>query len=388
VAGVSRLRPPLRGVVWTAAVVVLVVVAVLLWRGSDAAATSSTTADPPSVPDAAPAGRLSISWSADTGPAPRRAVETGRALTTDAHGLAMRDPLTGREAWHYTRSNAELCGATAVNGLVVAVFRTAGRCDEAVALHAGTGVRAWYRNVNFSEDVQLASTDGIVLAWSPSGIATLDPTGNNTRWRHAASTGCRLVGADVGSTGVAVLERCEDAGALQVELLDGFSGSSTWTRTVDTGDVPARLAGVDRLVDLVVGDRLQVLSPADGTPLQEIPLPALSGSSATREPLQQAGAADAALVWVRGTVYALDQTTGAPRWQVPATGLPSVAGTADSGSATVLVPEAGALVERSLADGTELGRSEVDADLPGGGRTSVVGPAVVYSTADRVIGLR
>jgi outer membrane protein assembly factor BamB len=196
------------------------------------------------------------------------------------------------------------------------------------------------------------------------------------------------VGADVGSTGVVVLERCADAGELQAELLDGFTGSSTWTRTIDTGGAPARLAGVDRLVDLVVGDRLQVLSPADGTTLQELPLPALPGSSATREPLQQAGAADLALVWVRGSVHALDQTTGAPRWQVPATGLPSVVGTTGTDSATVLVPEAGALVERSLADGTELGRSELDGDLPAGGRTSVVGPAVVYSTADTVLGLR
>ncbi|SDX48347.1 PQQ-like domain-containing protein [Modestobacter sp. DSM 44400] len=363
---------------------VLAVVAALLWRGSDAAATSSTTADAASVPDTAPAARLSISWSADTGPAPRRAVESGRALTTDAHGLIMRDPITGAEAWHYTRSNALLCDATAVNGLVIAVFRTAGRCDEAVALHAETGVRAWYRSVNFAEDVQFASTDGIVLAWAPSGLATLDPSGNNTRWRHAASTGCRLVGADVGSTGVVLLQRCPDAD-LQVQLLDGFSGSSTWTRSVDTAGAPTRLAGVDRLVDLVIGDRLQVLAPADGTLLHELLLPPLSGSSATREPLQQAGAADAALVWVRGTVYALDQTTGATRWQVPATGLPSVSG---ADSPTVLVPEDGALVQRSLADGTDLSRSVLVADLPAGGRTSVVGPAVVYATEDAVLGLR
>jgi outer membrane protein assembly factor BamB len=373
--------------VWTAAGLVLAVVAVLLWRGSDAAATSSTTAGAPAVPDAAPAGQLSMRWSADTGPAPRRVVESGRVLTTDAHGLTLRNPLTGREAWHYTRANARLCDATAVNGLVIAVFRTASRCDEAVALHAGTGVRAWYRNVNFTGDSQLASTDRIVLAWSPSGIATLDPVGNNTRWRHAPPTGCRLVGADVGSTGVVVLQRCGDGdGGLTVQLFDGFSGSSTWTADVDAAGAPARLAGADRQVDLVVGDRLHVLSPADGRTLQELPLPALpAGSPVTREPLQQTGVGDVALVWVRGSVRALDQATGAQRWQVPATGLPAPTG---DGAPAVLVPEAGALVTRSLADGTELGRSTLDADLPPGGRTSVVGPAVVYATGDTVLGLR
>jgi outer membrane protein assembly factor BamB len=320
-------------------------------------------------------------------------VEGGRVLTTDAHGVTARDPLTGREAWHYTRSNARLCDATAVDGLVIAVFRTASRCDEAVALHAGTGVRAWYRNVNFTGDVQLASTDRIVLAWSPSGIATLDPTGNNTRWRHAASTGCRLVGADVGSTGVVVLQRCTDgndsSNGLTVQLFDGFSGSSTWTADVGTAGAPARLVGADRLVDLVVGDRLHVLSPADGHALQDLTLPALpAGSSVTQESLQQTGVGDVALVWVRGALRALDQATGAQRWEVPATGLPSVSGAGVDGSPTVLTPEAGALVERSPADGTELGRSTLDADLPAGGRTSVVGPAVVYATADRVFGLR
>ena len=374
--------------VWTAAGLVLAVVAVLLWRGSDAAATSSTTATAPAVPDAAPAGQLSTRWSAHTGPAPRRVVEGGRVLTTDAHGLTARDPLTGQEAWHYTRSNARLCDATAVNGLVIAVFRTASRCDEAVGLHAGTGVRAWYRNVNFAGDARLASTDRIVLAWSPSGIATLDPTGNNTRWRHAAPTGCHLIGADVGSTGVVVLQRCTGGSTgLTVQLFDGFSGSSTWTADVGTAGGPARLAGADRLVDLVVGDRLRVLSPTDGRTLQELTLPALpAGSSVTREPVQQTGVGDVALVWVRGSVRALDQATGVQRWQVSATGLPSVSGPA-AASPTVLVPEAGALVERSPADGAELGRSTLDADLPAGGRTAVVGPAVVYATADRVFGL-
>jgi outer membrane protein assembly factor BamB len=381
--------------VWTAATLALVVVAVLLWRGSDVAATSSTTAAAAPVPAGPPADRLEPAWSADSspaaGPAPRRVVESGRVLTTSATGVAMRDPLTGRESWHHTRANAQLCDATAVDGVVVAVFRTAGRCDEAVALRASTGVRVWYRNVDFRGDVQLSSTAGIVLAASPTGVATLDPTGNTLRWRHQSEAGCRLVGADVGSTGVVVLRRCDDSAGLQVQLFDGFDGDPLWTRDVDTAGAVARLVGADRLVDVVVGDRLLVLSPADGTQLQQLDLPPLpTGVRAPSEPVQQAGMADVALVWVRGTVYALDGVTGSPRWQVPATALPSVSGTAgeDPAAAVVSVPEDGALVQRSLADGTERGRSAVEAELPPGGRTSVVGPAVVYATSDRVVGLR
>lgn len=382
-------RPPLRVWVWTAVTLVVVAVAVLLWRTSDAAATSSTTSAAATVPDRDLAAQVSSAWSMATGPAPRRAVESGRVLVTDEHGLAMVDAGTGEEAWHYRRTNATLCDATAVNGTVIAVFRTTGRCNELTALTAATGERAWYRNVRFRTDVHLASTDRILLASSPTGVVTVDPTGSNTRWRYAPPAGCELLDSDVGSSGVVVLQRCANTGVVQVQLLDGFAGTAIWTRDVDTGS-PARLAGVDRLVDVVVDDRVLVLSPADGTQLTELALPPLpAGGDVSTEPLQQAGIDTAALLWARGTAYALDQATGLPRWQVPALGLPS-AGSAsgDTGEATVTVPEDGAFVQRTLADGAERGRATTEDAVPAGGRTSLLGPTVVYTTADEVVGLR
>ena len=387
--------PELRIWVWTAVTLVVAAVGVLLWRTSDAAATSSTTADPVAVPQGSPAAAVSPAWSAPTRSAPQQVVESGRVLVTDEHGLAMLDAATGAEAWHYRRSNATLCDATAVDGVVIAVFRTTSRCNEAVALTAGTGVRAWYRNVRLRTDVDLASADRILLASSPTGVVTIDPTGDNTRWRYAPPEGCRLVDSDVGSSGVVVLQRCPDVGALQLRLLDGFSGDVVWTRDVGTGtgtgtdEATARLAGVDRLVDVVVGDRVQVLSPTDGALLSELPLPApADGEDVRTEPLQQADAGDVVLLWVRGTVHALDATTGLPRWQVAALGLPSVGGGGDGGGPVVTVPEDGAFVQRSLADGTEISRSTTDDPVPAGGRTSLLGPVVVYATADEVVGYR
>ena len=385
----SVARPPLRVWVWTAVTVVVAAVAVLLWRSADAAATSSTTSAAATVPDQAPAAELSEAWAAPTGPAPRRAVESGRVLVTDEHGLAMVDAGTGVEAWHYRRANATLCDATAVNGTVIAAFRTTGRCNELTALTAATGERAWYRNVRFRTDVDLASTDRILLASSPTGVVTIDPTGSNTRWRYAPPAGCELLDSDVGSSGVVVLQRCADTGVLQARLLDGFGGTAIWTRDVDTAS-PARLAGVDRLVDVVVDDRVLVLSPTDGTQLTELTLPPLpTGADALTEPLQQAGVGSTALLWVRGTAYALDQATGLPRWQRPALGLPSAGtGNKDAGEATVTVPEDGAFVQRTLADGTERRRSTTGDAVPAGGRTSLLGPTVVYTTADEVLALR
>ena len=381
----------LRVWIWTAVTLVVAAVAVLLWQTSDAAATSSTTASPVTVPDQVPAAAVAQAWSSATGPSSRRVVEGGRVLVTDEHGLAMVDPATGAEAWHYRRSNAQLCDATAVNGVVIAVFRTTSRCNEATAFTASTGVRAWTRNVRFRTDVDLASTDQILLASSPTGIVTIDPTGNNTRWRYSPPAGCRLVGSDVGSAGVVVLQRCDGTDALHVELLDGFGGDVVWSRDVDTAGAPARLAGVDRLVDVVIGDRVQVLSPTDGALLTELPLPALhDGQDARTEPLQQTGAGNVALLWARGTVYALDGASGLPRWSLPALGLPSVPDgrRPDVGPTTVTVPEDGAFVDRSLTDGAEVARSTTADAVPVGGRASVLGPVVVYATADHVAGYR
>ena len=72
----------------------------------------------------------------------------------------------------------------------------------------------------------ISSTDRIVLAANPTGIVTLDPTGDNIRWRYAAPAGCRFLDAAVGSAGVAVLQRCAGATLAQVRLFDGFEGTA------------------------------------------------------------------------------------------------------------------------------------------------------------------
>ncbi len=375
--------PPLRVWTWTAATLALALVAVLLWRGSSVAATDSTTAAAPRVPDTTPAAELAQAWTVDAGAGlPRRVVEEGRVVVPGEHGLTAVDALTGEEAWHYRRSDARLCGLTAVDGLVVAVFRTADRCDEALALDAATGVRQWTRNLSLRGDATITGTEQVVLASSSTGVVVLDPVGDNVRWRTAADEGCELADTDVGSAGVALLQRCPGAAAVQLRLYDPFSGQQRWTRDVDLPDAGGvRLGGVDRLVTAVAGDTLLVHGPDDGTPLQELPLPAGDGSD---DRVLQTGAGDVALVWARGTLWALDAAGGAPRWQLPARGLP--AGDPGGTGAAVWVPESDGFVLRDPATGAETGRAGVDGGLPAGGPTSVVGPVLVYRLPDRVLG--
>jgi outer membrane protein assembly factor BamB len=376
-------RPPLRVWVWTAATLALVVVAALLWRGSDAAATESTTAAPADAPSGTPAGAVSEDWAAPGGPLPETVVESGRVLLGSAHGVRALDPATGEEAWHYTRANARLCGLTATDGVAVAVFRTADRCDEAVALDAGTGVRRWTRSVHFRGDATLDSTDRIVLAVSATGLVTLDPTGNNIRWRYAPPDGCVLLGADAGSAGVALLERCGGSPAVRLRLLDGFEGDAHWTRDLPVRDgAEIRLLGADGLLGVLLDDEFQGLSAADGTVLCRLLVPA-GGADA----VQQVSVGTVALVRLGDTLAALDSASGALLWSADAVGLPAAPDAGADPATPLPVPTAVGFVFRETSTGREVARSAVKG-LPEGGVAATAGDAVVHRLPDRVHGFR
>nr|WP_239520533.1 PQQ-binding-like beta-propeller repeat protein [Blastococcus saxobsidens] len=359
----------------------MAVVATLLWRGSDAAATHSSTARPADVPSGAPAGAVSAAWSAEGEPLPTDVVEGGRVLVGSAHGVRALDPVTGEEAWRYTRDNAWLCGLTATDGVAVAVFRTEDRCDEAVALDAGTGVRSWTRNVNYTADATISSTDRTVLATSSGGLVTLDPTGSGTRWRYAPPSGCRLLDSAVGDAGVAVLQRCTGGDATQLRLLDGSTGDERWTRDVVLDErEEGRLLGADSLVGVLAGDEVRLFASGDGTLLTTLP-------AGPDRAVRQSSTFAAVLLHADGTLVALHPESAERLWEHPATGLPGEPAGADVAAAPLAVPEDGAVVLRDPASGEELDRFTVEG-LPDGGTATVVGPAIVLRLDDRVLGFR
>lgn len=377
--------PPRRVRVWTAAAVALVVVATLLWRGSDAAATRSTTADPASLPSGSPAATVSEVWSVTGVVLPDDVLSAGRVIVGSVSGVRALDPLTGRVAWQYTRANATLCGLTATDDVVVAVFRTADRCDEAVALRSGTGVRAWTRNVNFSGHATIDGTHRIVLASTPTGVATLDPIGNTLRWRYRPPAGCRIVASDVGEAGVAVLQECGGGSARTLRLIDGFDGDVHWTHDLpDAGADDVELLGADRLVGLVVGSEVQLLSRADGSLLQRLPV----GEDAIGS-VQLASTGTQALVRIGDTLSVLDADSGELRWTAPADGLPRASAEQKSATApaALLLPTGDTFVRHDRVTGAETGRS-VAAGLPSDGVVTGLGPVIVLRVGDRVIGFR
>ena len=363
---------------WTAATLALVVVAALLWRGSDAAATESTPAAPAGVPVGSPAAAVSEEWSAAGEPMPEDVVESGRVLLAGEHGVRALDPRTGEEAWHYTRSNARLCDVAVTDGVAVAVFRTENRCDEAVALDADTGVRQWTRNVSFRGDATLDSTDSIVLATTSSGLVTLDPNNNNIRWRYEPPERCRILDAEAGDAGIALLQRCSGSPAVQLRILDGFEGDARWSRDLPAvTDDEVRLLGADRLVGVAVGEEIQLLSAEDGAPLGTVPN---AGDA------QMTSTGVVVLLRVDGTLHAFEPGSGGELWTTAALGLPAspLIEKQGDGAAVLMVPEASGFVPRDALTGERRGDPSEVEDLPAGGTATAVGPVVVHQLDDRV----
>ena len=105
----------------------------------------------------------------------------------------------------------------------------------------------------------------------------------------------------------------------------------------------------------------------------------------------QVGAAGAlTLVRADGQLTALDGTTGATVWAVPALGLPATGGTGGKDAAaprTCSCRTDGAFVRRDPATGAELGPVR-GRDVPTAASATRVGPVVVLRLPDRVLAYR
>jgi outer membrane protein assembly factor BamB len=277
-------------------------------------------------------------------------VASGTVITSNEHGVRGLDPLTGDERWHYLRPNATMCDLTVLVDVVVAIFKTTGRCNEAVALEAGTGVRRWYRNVDFSDELSMLGSGTAALAATPGGIAVLDAVGNSIRWRYNPPQGCELSSIGIGISGVVVLERCT-TGTTWLAEFELESGDQQWRVAPPPGDVT--VLGADGVVSLLVGQQLIILSARDGSLVSTMTTAAESDESAATMSAGPPGGQGVPLVYLAGQLYAIEPAGGAQLWSVAATGLPA------NGDSAVVVPEAGAFVTRNLVTGEEIARSPI-----------------------------
>jgi outer membrane protein assembly factor BamB len=233
--------------------------------------------------------------------------------------------------------------------------------------------------VNLRSDATISATDSIVLASGRSGLVTLDPVNDNIRWRYQPPERCRLLQAEAGSVGIAVLQRCSGSSAVQLRILDGFSGDARWSRDLpDVTDEDVAILGAGRLVGIRVRDELLLLGGHEGEQLGSVPV-------ATDARMTSVGVAE--LLLSDGTLSAFDPTSGKRLWDVAAVGLPAAppGGKELSDGGVLLVPEAAGFVPRNALTGESEGDPYAVDDVPADGIVSGVGQVVVVQLADRVL---
>lgn len=372
-----RRRLPGRAVVWCAALVAAAVVFGWLWSSSDYANTSLQTAavDSTQPPDADPPSRLSVQWSEPSGPTAVGAVQDGTVIVGDPNGLRGLDPATGDERWHYRRTTARLCDWTTEDGVVVAAFRSGDGCDEALALDAGTGARVWYRNVSFSDDVSLSSTNQLTVAATPTGLAAMGTTYNGLRWRYRPPEDCRIADSRPGDVGVAVVLDC--SGVSSLVLLDGFSGESKWTGALPPG--PALVVTAGGVVAVLATDLTGALQIFDreGVLLASLRDPSLVGPADADPSALLVGSRLA--VFTGSALVTVDTEAGAVAWVAVARTRPALL------EAGLLVHDGNDFVQLDLRTGLAARRITVDgAAPPVGAVVQRVRARIVVSSTDGV----
>ncbi|MDQ3735369.1 MAG: PQQ-binding-like beta-propeller repeat protein [Actinomycetota bacterium] len=370
-------RPSWPALVWVGVAVLALVAATLLAARSDSGNTDVRTAAEDPTSEAPLPGQLRQLWTSAAEVDDQLAVASDTVITSSPRGIRGLDPQTGEERWHYLRSSATMCDLTVLDDVVVAIFRTTGRCNEAVALEAGTGLRRWYRNVGFSERLQMLGSGTAAVATTPTGLAVLDAVGNSLLWRYNPPVGCELSSIAVGNTGVVALERCE-TGTTWLAQFDLYGGQPKWRVAPPTGEVT--VLGADGVVSLLAGQQLMILSSRNG--VVQSTLTADAGGPGSTMFAGQPGGRAVPLVHVGGRLYAIDPSSGQTLWTVAATGAPALS---DFG---LVVPEDGAFVSRNALSGAELARSTIPAGaVPEGlSRIERTGASLIAVTEDGVIG--
>lgn len=341
-------RPSWPALIWVLVAVLTLAAGALLAASSDSGNTDVRTAAEHPASAEPLAAELTPLWSAQAAVDDQRSVAGNTVITSSPRGLRGLDPVSGHERWHYLRSSATMCDFTVLDDVVVAIFRTTGRCNEAVALEPGTGVRRWYRNVGFSDRLQMFGSGTAALAATPRGIAVLDGIGDSIRWRYNPPQGCELSSIGIGNAGVVVLESCE-TGTTWLAEFNLYSGDQEWRVAPPPGEL--RVLGADGVVSLLVGQQLMILSARTGAVLSTMPTGAVDGPPPAALFAGQPGGRGVPLVFVAGTLYAIEPSSGAVLWSIAATGAPA---SSDGG---LVVPQANAFVRYNPLTGEELARS-------------------------------
>lgn len=355
----SRVRPFVlfgAGVLVIAAV--LTVIAVPVVGASDWWNTRlEVAAGPPARMDTAdPPDTVRARWAVRRGIGHADAVVGSTVVVAGPHDIVGRDPVSGRQRWHYQRSNATLCDWVTVDGAVVAAFRHGSGCDDLIALDGGTGQRRWYRTTDLDADTRLTAGPGVLVAGGRTRLVAYYTDTGLDRWTYTKS-GCAFGQPVAGDLGVAVMLSCQRQGNL-LALHDLVSKDERWAVPFG-GEEPHLLTANQRVAVYASFQGAPAVALFDnrGTQVGAVDAPELAG------PAQPAPAAATFLptlvVWTGTEILAVDLTTARVAWTGSASGPAAVQ------TATVVYPDGAGFVERAPTDGEVLRRVDIDGSPPG-----------------------
>ncbi len=275
---------------------------------------------------------------------------SGVLVIRDDAGVRGLDPATGKERWHYQRSDLSSANAvTTADGKTIVLFYVQGRGVLAVALNAGTGAQRWTRQLNATKTTPW-NVGTLVAAGSQAGnkqaggqqIGAVElGGGHGVRFTGVDGAGaapefpafpagqaCTVSAVAAAGDTVAVAGRC--AGTEAVAAVSARTGKTLWTWQPPypsgfTSADPLLLTGTGTGLLVEYGERAQATT--DGVPVAvAVPRSAvlLDPASGKPGPAYRLGgtlllAQGSTAIYLDGAAVGVDLSTGSPRWSTPLT---------------------------------------------------------------------
>lgn len=362
-------------------------------RGSASHARHTFSLSAVSVPRGTPAATLHKVATYDG-----KATLIGGAVVIETRdGAEGRDAVTGERIWSYDRTDLPVCARGYNQSRIFLGYGAGGQCDEAIAIEAGSGQRAWQRTIESEGANRIAfGTDSIISVGARKIISydqlngferfTLKPnaspadTSSDTSPAPSASSGeCAFAAASAGPI-VNVLQKCragkDDPWIYAILAEDSQDGNARQVgRTVLGLTAPTLIASFLNGAALVADSTtLYIVGGGHSEPAQ------VSGITVS-DPAAVRVLSDGSfgLISTGTTVSRVPPGTSTPLWQVETSSNPSL----DSGQ---LATMSDGVLRTYAAQSGSLTSQSTYAEPPGfgpGSAVTVVGDLVAVGNGTR-----
>ena len=355
-------------------------------RGSASHATHTFSSSALSVPRGVPAPTLHQVATYDG-----KATLIGGAIVIEtSRGAEGRDAVTGKQIWSYERTDLPVCARGYNESRVFLGYGAGDKCDEMIALEAGSGKRAWQRTIESEGANSIAFGSNSIVSVGAQKIISYDqlsgferftlqpdagPTdvGSGTSPAPSSSAGeCVFAAASAGPI-VNVLQKCrvgkDNPWVYTVLAEDAQDGNARQVgRTVLGLTNPTLIASFINGAALIAdGTTLYIVGGGRGDPAQVTGIAVTDPAAVS---VLSNGGFD--LISTGTTVYRVPPGTSTPTWQRPTSSYPSLRSsqlaTMSGGLLRIYASQSGSLMSQSAYAETP--------DLGPGSTVTVVGDLV------------